>query len=86
MTEKRKVFFLKVFFCTPLFSKIQTKENFRYQERYYKLDAKYSVDDNLVSRVLGLFGQRVSARKDSGIMGSTFPENVGSGLTAHARV
>ena len=39
---------------------------------------------NLVPRVFGLFGQRVSARKDSGIMDSIFPENVGSGLIAHA--
>ena len=39
---------------------------------------------NLVPRVLGLFGQRVSARRDSGIMDSIFPENVGSGLIVHA--
>ena len=31
---------------------------------------------NLVPRVLGLFGQRVSAQRDSGIMDSIFPENV----------
>ena len=39
---------------------------------------------NLVPRVLGLFGQRVSARRDSGIMDSIFPEKVGSGLIVHA--
>ena len=39
---------------------------------------------NLVPRVLGLFGRRVSPRRDSGIMDSIFPENVGSGLIAHA--
>ena len=38
---------------------------------------------NLVPRVLCLFGQRVIARKDSGIMDSIL-ENVGSGLIAHA--
>ena len=39
---------------------------------------------NLIPRVLGLFGQRVSAQRDSGIMDSIFPENVGSGVIAHA--
>ena len=39
---------------------------------------------NLVPRVLGFFGQRVSARRDSGIMHSIFPENVIFGLIAHA--
>ena len=39
---------------------------------------------NLVPRVLGLFGQRVSARRDSRIINSIFPENVGSGLIAYA--
>ena len=39
---------------------------------------------NLVPRVLGLFGQRMRARRDSEIMDSIFPENVGSGLIAHA--
>ena len=39
---------------------------------------------NLVHRVLGLFGQRVSARRDSGIIDSIFPENVGSGLITYA--
>ena len=39
---------------------------------------------NLVPRVLGLFGQRVSARRDSGIIDSIFPENVGSGLITYA--
>ena len=38
---------------------------------------------NLVPRVLGLFGQRVSARRDSGIIDSIFPENVGSGLMTY---
>ena len=39
---------------------------------------------NLVPRVLGLLGQRVSARRDSGIIDSIFPENVGSGLITYA--
>ena len=30
---------------------------------------------NLVPRVFGLFGQRVSTRRDSGIMDTIFPEN-----------
>ena len=38
---------------------------------------------NLVPRVLGLFGQRVNARRDSGIIDSIFPENVGSGLMTY---
>ena len=38
---------------------------------------------NLVPRVLGLFGQRVSAQRDSGIIDSIFPENVGSGLMTY---
>ena len=38
---------------------------------------------NLVPRVLGLFGQRVSARRDSRIINPIFPENVRSGLIAY---
>ena len=43
----------------------------------------YSPYPNLVPRVLGLLGQRVSARRDSGIIDSIFPENVGSGLMTY---
>ena len=46
----------------------------------------YSNNINLVPRVLGLLGQRVSARRDSGIIDSIFPENVGSGLITYASV
>ena len=34
------------------------------------------VNPNLVTRALGLFSQRVSARSDSGIANAIFPENV----------
>ena len=55
----------------------------------YPPRAKAEVDNilqdlhNLISRVLGLLGQRVSARRDSGIIDSIFPENVGSGLMTY---
>ena len=42
------------------------------------------IKGNLVPRVLGLFGQRVNARRDSGIIDCIFPENVGSGLITYA--
>ena len=39
--------------------------------------AGYKTDDS------DRFGQRVSARRDSGIIDSIFPENVGSGLMTY---
>ena len=67
-----------------------TKRKFAWenlQRRENSIDAHalvpFSARANLVPRVLGLLGQRVSARRDSGIIDSIFPENVGSGLITY---
>ena len=44
---------------------------------YYLMRTRKSSLNNLVPRVFGLFGQRVSARRDSGIMDAVFPESPG---------
>ena len=47
-------------------------------------NASFCSDGNLVPRVLGLFGQRVVARRVSAIMDFTSQKMWGSSLSAHA--
>ena len=53
---------------------------------YYLMRTGKSSLKNFVPRVFGQFGQRVSTRRDSGIMDTIFPEKpqLGSSLSAHA--
>ena len=53
-------------------------------EQWNKKNLVHKIFANLVPRVLGLFGQRVSARRDSGIIDSIFLENVGSSHITYA--